>query len=47
VHEVTLSGNLRDLLRGISLVGNDLVFRSAYACPTFLMDGLVISGRGA
>jgi len=47
VHEVTLSGNLRDLLPGISLVGNDLVFRSAYASPTFLMEGFVISGRDA
>jgi len=46
VHEVTLSGNLRDLLPGIVMVGNDLVRRSAHASPTFLMEGLVISGSG-
>lgn len=47
VHEVTLSGNLRDLLQGVSMVGNDLVFRSSHSSPTFLIEGLVISGSGS
>jgi len=47
VHEVTLSGNLRDILRGIAMVGNDRVERSAASSPTFLVESMVISGRRA
>ena len=44
VHEVTLAGDLRDILREIGMVGNDHVRRSAASSPTFLVDGVVISG---
>lgn len=44
VHEVTISGNLRDMLRGIAMIGDDLVFRSSTSSPTFLIDGMVIAG---
>ncbi|HZE89493.1 MAG TPA: TldD/PmbA family protein [Verrucomicrobiae bacterium] len=44
VHEVTISGNLRDLLKRISRVGADLVRRSAHASPEFLIDAMTISG---
>jgi PmbA protein len=44
VQEVTLSGNLREMLQGIALVGDDLVPRSAAASPTFLIESMVISG---
>ncbi len=46
VHEVTLSGNLREMLRGVAMVGSDLVARSAASSPTFMMENLVISGGG-
>jgi PmbA protein len=44
VHEVTISGNLRDMLRGIVAIGDDLVLRSAVSSPTFMIDEMVISG---
>jgi len=46
VQEVTLSGNLRDMLRGVALIGNDLVFRAATNSPTILIEGMVVSGGG-
>jgi PmbA protein len=45
VHEVTIAGNLKDLLRRITMVGNDLEFRARFAAPTLLVDGMVVSGR--
>lgn len=49
VTEVTLSGNLREILERVALVGRDVVRRSAAASPAFLIDGMVVSGgrRGA
>jgi len=47
VHEVTLSGNLREMLKGIVMVGSDLVARSAASSPTFMIESMVISGGAA
>jgi PmbA protein len=47
VHEVTISGNLREMLAGISAVGNDLVRRSAASSPTFMVESMIISGGSA
>lgn len=44
VQEVTLSGHLRDILKGVAAVGNDLERRSGRVSPTFLVEGLVASG---
>jgi PmbA protein len=44
VHEITIAGNLKDMLRNISAIGNDLVFRGATAAPTLRMDGMTIAG---
>jgi PmbA protein len=44
VQEVTLSGNLLDLLKNIGLVGSDMDHASGLAAPTFLVEGLVASG---
>ncbi len=44
VTEVNVSGNLKDMLRDIEMVGNDLVFRGATAAPTFKMAKLMVSG---
>jgi PmbA protein len=45
VQEVTVAGNLKEMLRSISAIGNDLVFRSSTAAPTLRVDGMTISGN--
>ncbi|HLJ57574.1 MAG TPA: metallopeptidase TldD-related protein [Chthonomonadaceae bacterium] len=45
VQEITIAGNLRDMLRNITALGNDLVFRSATAAPTLRIDGMTIAGE--
>ncbi|ACO34404.1 MULTISPECIES: metallopeptidase TldD-related protein [Acidobacterium] len=45
VQEVTVAGNLKDMLQNISAMGNDLVFRSSTSAPTLRVDGMTISGR--
>ncbi|HEY6489360.1 MAG: TldD/PmbA family protein [Terracidiphilus sp.] len=44
VEEVTIAGNLREMLRNVTAIGNDLVFRSAVASPTLRIDGMTIAG---
>jgi PmbA protein len=44
VQEITVAGNLKDMFREISAIGNDLEFRSSTACPTLRIDGLTIAG---
>ena len=44
VIEINISGNLKDMLRDIDFVGNDLEWRSATAAPTFRIDGLTVAG---
>lgn len=44
VEEVTIAGNLRDMLRNVTAIGNDLAFRSAVASPTLRIDGMTIAG---
>ncbi|HKV54047.1 MAG TPA: metallopeptidase TldD-related protein [Candidatus Binataceae bacterium] len=44
VEEVTIAGNLAEMMRNISAIGNDLVFRSAIASPTLRIDGMTIAG---
>jgi PmbA protein len=44
VEEVTIAGNLSEMLRGVSAIGNDLVFRGSVAAPTLLVDGMTIAG---
>lgn len=45
VEEITVAGNLKEMLHNISAIGNDLVFRSAVACPTIRIDGMTIAGE--
>lgn len=45
VHEITIAGNLKDMLRNIDMIGNDLDFRGRLASPTLLVNGMVVSGR--
>jgi PmbA protein len=44
VNEVTIAGNLKDMLRGIDGVGNDLLFRGASASPTLRVARMTVSG---
>jgi PmbA protein len=44
VEEITIAGNLKDMFKNISAIGNDLVFRSASASPTIRIEGMMIAG---
>jgi PmbA protein len=44
VEEVTIAGNLAEMLNHIEMVGSDLEFRSALASPTLLISGLAVAG---
>jgi PmbA protein len=45
VEEVTVAGNLKDMLNNITEIGNDLEFRGSTACPTLRIDGMTIAGE--
>jgi PmbA protein len=44
VHEITIAGNLKEMLRNITAIGSDLIFRGATAAPTLRIDGMTIAG---
>jgi PmbA protein len=44
VEELTIAGNLRDMLRDIDMVGNDLVLRSSIAAPTVKLARMTVAG---
>jgi PmbA protein len=44
VEEITIAGNLKDMYRNISAIGNDLLFRGASASPTIRIEGMTIAG---
>ena len=44
VEEVTIAGNLTDMLRNVTAIGNDLVFRGSVASPTLRIDEMTIAG---
>jgi PmbA protein len=45
VEEITVAGNLKDMLNNISEIGNDLEFRGSTAGPTLRIDGMTIAGE--
>jgi PmbA protein len=45
VEEITVAGNLKDMFRNVSVIGNDLEFRSSIAAPTLRVDGMTIAGE--
>lgn len=45
VEEITIAGNLGEMLRAIEMIGNDLEFRGRMAAPTLLIGNLAVSGR--
>jgi PmbA protein len=44
VEEITIAGNLAQMLMNVTAIGNDLVFRSSIASPTLRIDGMTIAG---
>src|SRR5579862_5030374 len=45
VEEITIAGNLKQMLENISEIGNDLEFRGSIAAPTVRIDGLTVGGE--
>lgn len=45
VEEITVAGNLKNMLNNISEIGSDLEFRGSVACPTLRIDGMTIAGE--
>lgn len=44
VEEVTIAGNLKDMLRGISAVGNDVLVRGSKQCGSLLVERMTVAG---
>jgi len=44
VEEVTIAGNLAEMLNHIDMIGSDLEFHSALAAPTLLISGMTVAG---
>jgi PmbA protein len=44
VQEVTIAGNLREMLKNIEVVGSDLTFLGNIAAPTLKIGNMVVSG---
>ena len=44
VEEVTIAGNLAEMLRNVTAIGSDLEFRGSVASPTLRVDGMTIAG---
>jgi len=45
VEEITVAGNLRDMLNNVIEIGNDLEFRGSIAAPTIRIDGMTVAGE--
>jgi PmbA protein len=45
VSEVTIAGNLKDMLLGIEAVGSDLEFRGSVAAPTLKIGEMTVGGK--
>ncbi len=45
VSEVTIAGNLKDMLLGIEAIGSDLEFRGSAAAPTLKIGEMTVGGR--
>ncbi|HSG05382.1 MAG TPA: metallopeptidase TldD-related protein, partial [Nitrospiria bacterium] len=44
IEEVTIAGNLKDILMNIEMVGNDLEFRGNLASPTLKISNMIVAG---
>jgi PmbA protein len=44
VEEITIAGNLKEMLNGIVAIGSDVLVRSGRSCGSILIDGMTIAG---
>jgi PmbA protein len=44
VEQITIAGNLKDIFRNVSAIGNDLEFLGAGAVPTVRVEGMTVAG---
>lgn len=44
VEEITIAGNLKDMLLGISAVGSDVIIRGSKQCGSLLIDRMTVAG---
>lgn len=44
VEEITIAGTLGEMLRHLSGIGNDLLFRTTTSSPTILIEGMTVAG---
>jgi len=44
VEEVTVAGNLAEMLMNVTAIGSDLEFRGSVASPTLRIDGMMVAG---
>ena len=44
VQEITIAGNLKDMMAGVEMIGNDLKWRSSTAAPTLKIAEMTIAG---
>lgn len=45
VEEITIAGNLRDMFRSISAIGNDMLVRGSRQCGSILIERMTIAGN--
>ena len=45
VSEVTIAGNLRDMLMNVEAIGRDLEFRTSLSCPTLKIGEMTVGGK--
>ena len=45
VEEITIAGNLKDMLQNIEMIGNDLEWRSPIAAPTIKIGRMTVAGN--
>ena len=45
VHEITIAGNLKEMLSGIEMVGSDLSFHQSVVAPTLKIGRLTVAGH--
>ena len=45
VEEITVAGNLKEMLLGIEMVGNDLTFRKSVVAPTLKIRRMTVAGH--
>ncbi|MGH9487446.1 MAG: TldD/PmbA family protein [Terriglobales bacterium] len=45
VEEITVAGNLKEMLRQVVAIGNDLEIRGAVNAPTLCIDGMTVAGH--